>query len=131
MGMEAPMKTELSAEERRAAIAAFIAQHGVQRCPTACVVPTQAAIPAADRTALEDYALGKEQTRRAKTLARLRALGLPDPLPTGEEPVLPGSARSTAPAREAAERKTPGRVRREPRGSAGTGRCRRSVPPPP
>jgi hypothetical protein len=70
------MKTELSAQERNAAIAAFIAQHGVKRCPTACVVPTQAAIPAADRAALKDYALGKEGARRAKTLARLRALGL-------------------------------------------------------
>jgi hypothetical protein len=127
MGMEAPMKTEPSAEERRAAIAAFIAQHGVKRCPTACVVPTQAAIPAADRTALKDYALGREEARRAKALARLRALGLP----ASGEPVLPGSTRSMAPAREAAERKTPGRVRREPRGSAETGRCRRSAPPPP
>jgi hypothetical protein len=76
MGMEAPMKTEPSAEERRAAIAAFIARHGVKRCPTACVVPTQAAIPTADRMALKDYALGREEARRAKTLARLRALGL-------------------------------------------------------
>lgn len=78
------MTTELSAEERRAAIAAFIAKHGVKRCPTACVVPTQAAIPAADRAALKDYALGRERARRAKAVARMRALGVPARPPGGK-----------------------------------------------
>jgi hypothetical protein len=72
------MTTELSAAERQAAITAFIAKYGVKRCPTACVVPTQASVPAADRAALEDYVLGKERARRAKAVARIRSLGLPE-----------------------------------------------------
>jgi len=72
------MTTDFPADERQAAIAAFIAKHGVKRCPTACAVPTQASIPAADRAALEDYALGRERVRRAKLVARIRSLGLPE-----------------------------------------------------
>lgn len=73
------MTTELLADERDAAIAAFIEKHGVKRCPTACAVPTQASVPAADRAALSDYALGKEQVRRARAVARIRSLGLVPP----------------------------------------------------
>ena len=74
------MTTELSADER-AAIAAFIEKHGVKRCPTACVVPTQASVSAADRAALKNYALGKEQARRARIVARLHSLGLSPQVP--------------------------------------------------
>jgi hypothetical protein len=38
------------------AIAEFIRSKGITRCPTACVVPTQGAIGAADRIALEQHA---------------------------------------------------------------------------
>jgi hypothetical protein len=38
--------------EDEAAVAAFIRTRGVTRCPTACVVPTQATIGADDRAAL-------------------------------------------------------------------------------
>lgn len=73
------MTTELLADERAAAIAAFIEKYGVKRCPTACAVPTQASVSAADRAALNDYALGRERVRRARAIARIRSLGLAPP----------------------------------------------------
>ncbi|HJU20280.1 MAG TPA: hypothetical protein VJ770_27825 [Stellaceae bacterium] len=69
------MTTDVPTDEQ-AAIAAFIKKHGVKRCPTACAVPTQASITAADRAALNDYALGRERARRAKVIARVQELGL-------------------------------------------------------
>jgi hypothetical protein len=73
------MTTDPTADDRAAAIAAFIKKHGVKRCPTACAVPTQASVPAADRAALNDYALGRERMRRARAVARIRSLGLVPP----------------------------------------------------
>ena len=73
------MMSELPADEREAAIAAFIKKHGVKRCPTACAVPTQASVPAADRAALNDYAISRERVRRARAVARIRSLGLVPP----------------------------------------------------
>lgn len=73
------MMSELPADERQAAVAAFIKKHGVKRCPTACAVPTQASVPAADRAALNDYAMGRERVRRARAVARIRSLGLVPP----------------------------------------------------
>jgi Recombinase len=46
-----------------AAVAAFIRTRGVTRCPTACVVATQATIDAADRAALRDRAADAEARR--------------------------------------------------------------------
>jgi hypothetical protein len=42
---------------------------GITRCPTACAVPTHAAVPEADRAALRDYNAAREAARleRAKT----------------------------------------------------------------
>jgi hypothetical protein len=71
------MTIERPEDERQAAIAAFIEKHGVKRCPTACAVPTQASVTAADRAALHDYALGRERARRIRTITRLPPLGLP------------------------------------------------------
>ena len=45
------------------AIASFIRTKGVTRCPTACVLPTQGTVSAADREALERYALAREARR--------------------------------------------------------------------
>jgi 7-keto-8-aminopelargonate synthetase-like enzyme len=53
-----------------AAVAEFIRTKGVTRCPTACVLPTQAAVAAADRAALREYAAAREQVRRARAAAR-------------------------------------------------------------
>jgi hypothetical protein len=56
-----------------AAIAEFIRTHGVTRCPTACVLPTQAAPAASDRAALAEYSAAREQGRRVRA-ARLHTL---------------------------------------------------------
>jgi hypothetical protein len=53
-----------------AAVAEFIRIRGVTKCPTACVLPTQGSVPAADREALEEYAVRRDQIRRAKAAAR-------------------------------------------------------------
>jgi hypothetical protein len=52
------------------AVDEFIRTRGVTRCPTACVLPTQAAVAAADRAALQEYAATREQVRRARNTAR-------------------------------------------------------------
>jgi hypothetical protein len=67
-------------EDRAVAIAEFIRTRGVTRCPTACVLPTQGLIAAADRAALEEHATERDRIRRAKLAARYRSLweaGLP------------------------------------------------------
>jgi 7-keto-8-aminopelargonate synthetase-like enzyme len=56
-----------------AAVAEFIRTKGVTRCPTACVLPTQAAVAAADQAALQEYAAAREQVRRARAAARLNS----------------------------------------------------------
>ena len=55
-----------------AAVAEFIRTRGVTRCPTACVLPTQGAVGAADREALEEYAARRDQLRRVKLATRLQ-----------------------------------------------------------
>jgi hypothetical protein len=57
-------------DEHQAAIAAFIRSNGVTRCPTACALPTQGIIAAADRAALENYAAARSRTRQQKIAAR-------------------------------------------------------------
>ena len=66
----------LSSSEYEAAVAAFIRNRGVTRCPTACLVRTQASVPAADRAALEQYETGREQSRRSHIAATARLLGV-------------------------------------------------------
>jgi hypothetical protein len=53
-------------DEYRAAVAAFIRANGITRCPTACALPTQGTVGAADRAALGDYAIARAQTRRKR-----------------------------------------------------------------
>jgi hypothetical protein len=59
----------MSPGEYEAAVAAFIRNRGVTRCPTACLVRTQASVSAADRAALEQYEAGREQARRTHLTA--------------------------------------------------------------
>ena len=66
-------------DEYRAAVAAFIRAKGVTRCPTACALPTQGRIAAADRAALEDYAVTRAQTRHKRLAPRERSLWAPQP----------------------------------------------------
>jgi hypothetical protein len=60
-------------EEYDAAVAAFIRSKGITRCPTACALPTQAAVPAADRAALESYAATRGRSRQQKIAERQRS----------------------------------------------------------
>ena len=53
-----------------AAVGEFIRIKGVTRCPTACVLPTQGSVAAADREALEEYAVRRDRLRREKVAAR-------------------------------------------------------------
>ncbi len=60
----------MSPEEYEAALAAYLKRKGITRCPTVCVVPTQASVGEADRAAYRAYVLAKEAHR----LERLKAL---------------------------------------------------------
>jgi hypothetical protein len=51
-------------------IAEFIRRNGITRCPTACVLPTQASILAADRVALEQHAVARDRVHREQAAAR-------------------------------------------------------------
>jgi hypothetical protein len=64
----------LSPGDYEAAVAAFIRNRGVTRCPTACLVRTQASVPAADRAALDNYEASREQSRRSHIAATARLL---------------------------------------------------------
>jgi hypothetical protein len=59
----------MSQNEYDAAIAEFMRKKGITRCPTACAVPTHAAVSEADRTALQSYNAAREAARleRSKT----------------------------------------------------------------
>jgi hypothetical protein len=57
-------------EDDREAVAKFICTKGITRCPTACVLPTQGLVPAADRAALEEHAVERDRLRRAQAAAR-------------------------------------------------------------
>jgi hypothetical protein len=48
------------------AVAEFIRTKGITRCPTACVLPTQALLAAADRAALEEHAVARDRLHRAR-----------------------------------------------------------------
>ena len=58
----------MSQNEYDAAVAEFMRKKGITRCPTACAVPTHAAVSEADRAALQNYNAAKEAARleRAK-----------------------------------------------------------------
>jgi hypothetical protein len=53
----------MSQADYEAAVAAFLRTKGVTRCPTVCVVPTQATVAEADRIAYRDYIAAKETAR--------------------------------------------------------------------
>src|SRR5271156_4671 len=59
----------MSQNEYDAAIAEFMRKKGITRCPTACAVPTRAAVSEADRAALSDYNAAKEAARIEKSKA--------------------------------------------------------------
>jgi hypothetical protein len=57
----------MSQNEYDAAIAEFMRKRSITRCPTACAVPTHAAVPEADRAALRNYNEAKEAARLEKS----------------------------------------------------------------
>ena len=59
-------------ENDREAVAEFIRAKGITRCPTACVLPTQGLVTAADRVALEEHAFERDRFRRVQAAARWR-----------------------------------------------------------
>lgn len=56
----------MSQSEQDALIAEFLRKKGITRCPTACAVPTHAAVPEADRAALRNYNDAREAARLEK-----------------------------------------------------------------
>ena len=74
----------MSSREYEAAVASFIRNRGVTRCPTACLVRTQASVSAADRAALEQYESGRERSRRTNLAAAAASVGIPLP-PSGDD----------------------------------------------
>jgi hypothetical protein len=60
--------------EYQAAVAAFVHAKGITRCPTACALPTQGTVAAADRAALRDYAIARDQSRQKRLAAREQVL---------------------------------------------------------
>jgi hypothetical protein len=70
----------MSQADYEAAIAQFLSTREVTRCPTVCVVPTQATIADADRAAYRDYIAAKEAARLEKQrLLRQRVMRWPAP----------------------------------------------------
>jgi hypothetical protein len=59
----------VSDKDRTTEVAEFIRTKGVTRCPTACVLPTQASVATADREALGEYAARRAERRRARVAA--------------------------------------------------------------
>lgn len=55
------------------AVAAFIRTKGITRCPTVCVLPTQAIIASIDRVALENHAAERERLRERRAAAWRRS----------------------------------------------------------
>jgi hypothetical protein len=75
-----------SSSEYEDAVAAFIRNKGITRCPTACLVRTQASVPAADRAALERYDAERDRSRRENSAADARLLGVVVPQSSGGRP---------------------------------------------
>ncbi len=56
----------MSDAEYEAAVAAFLRTKGVTKCPTVCVVPTQATVAEADRAAYREHVAALERARLEK-----------------------------------------------------------------
>jgi hypothetical protein len=72
----------MSEADYEAAVAEFLRTKGVTRCPTVCVVPTQATVAEADRAAYRDYVAAKEAARleKQKTIQEILHLSTPPPM---------------------------------------------------
>jgi hypothetical protein len=70
----------MSEADYEAAVAAFLRTKGVTRCPTVCVIPTQATVAEADRAAYRDHVAAQDAARaeKLKTLQQMLRIA---PLP--------------------------------------------------
>jgi hypothetical protein len=59
----------MSPAEYEAAVAAYLRQRPVTRCPTVCVVPTRATVAEADRLAYRTYVAERDAARLKKQRA--------------------------------------------------------------
>jgi hypothetical protein len=75
----------VSSQDFATAVAEFIRTRGVTRCPTACVLPTQASVADADREALGEHAARRDQHRQAKVAARVKRLWNIEAVPSTRE----------------------------------------------
>jgi len=73
------VKGEKMSDEDCDAIAEFIRSKGVTRCPTACVLPTQALVGPVDRAALEEHAVTRDRRLRARAASSWGKLFHPEP----------------------------------------------------
>jgi hypothetical protein len=60
----------MSQTDYEAAVTQFLRTRGVTRCPTVCVVPTQATVADADRAAYRDHIAAREAARLEKLKTR-------------------------------------------------------------
>jgi hypothetical protein len=79
--MEKPMPSNALVDSARRcahddSVQEFIRTRGITRCPTACLVPTQAVIADTDRIALTAHAAARERLREMRAAATA-TLGLP------------------------------------------------------
>jgi hypothetical protein len=70
----------MSEADYEAAVAAFLSTKGVTRCPTVCVIPTQATVAEEDRAAYRDHVAAQDAARaeKLKTLQQMLRIA---PLP--------------------------------------------------
>jgi len=70
----------MSEADYEAAVAAFLRTKGVTRCPTVCVIPTQATVAEADRAAYREHVAAQDAARaeKLKTLQQMLRIA---PLP--------------------------------------------------
>lgn len=71
----------ISEQDFATAVAEFIRTRGVTKCPTACVLPTQASVASADREALGEYAARRAERRRVRAAARVQQFWAVEPVP--------------------------------------------------
>ena len=70
----------MSEADYEAAVAAFLRTKGVTRCPTVCVIPTQATVAEEDRAAYRDH-VATQEAARAEKLKTLQQMLRIAPLP--------------------------------------------------
>lgn len=66
------MRRAMPQTNHEAAVAKFIRDRGITRCPTACVLPTQGSPAAADQAALAEYVMARDRLRQAKVAAHTK-----------------------------------------------------------